>query len=174
MPVCLFPVGNQIANQKYPNSHPAILQGKTAAGKGKGNGQKTTRHEIRGGGGRSGPCPRSLALPNSVIAGMARSYAAKGDVLPAKALPMRHDEETHPPTPLCLTPPCYFLLLTFHSSLLTPPSSPAAGKLIKKVDPCPSWLFTATSPPWVWAMCLTMESPSPVPPSLRLRALSLR
>lgn len=43
-----------------------------------------------------------------------------------------------------------------------------------KVVPLPSSLMTPTSPPCAWTMCLTMASPRPVPPSLRLRAASLR
>jgi EAL domain-containing protein (putative c-di-GMP-specific phosphodiesterase class I) len=43
-----------------------------------------------------------------------------------------------------------------------------------KVEPLPSSLVTPTSPPCAWTMCLTMASPRPVPPSLRLRAASLR
>ena len=38
-----------------------------------------------------------------------------------------------------------------------------------KVDPWPGWLHTETSPPWIAAMCLTMDRPSPVPPLARLR-----
>ena len=35
-------------------------------------------------------------------------------------------------------------------------------------------LSTATVPPWAWTMCLTIDRPRPVPPSLRLRPLSTR
>lgn len=40
--------------------------------------------------------------------------------------------------------------------------------------PCPKVLSTATSPLWASMMCLTMARPSPVPPSWRLRAWSVR
>src|SRR5690606_29099574 len=42
------------------------------------------------------------------------------------------------------------------------------------VDPTPGLLHSRTSPPWLAATCLTMASPSPVPPVARERALSAR
>ena len=42
------------------------------------------------------------------------------------------------------------------------------------VDPAPSALHTDTVPPWLVATCLTIASPSPVPPVARERAGSTR
>jgi hypothetical protein len=50
----------------------------------------------------------------------------------------------------------------------------AAGSSIVNVLPTPGVLSTETEPPWACTMCFTIESPRPVPPSLRLRALSTR
>ena len=44
----------------------------------------------------------------------------------------------------------------------------------QKTLPWPGVLSTVTRPPWAWAMCLTMASPRPVPPILRLRPASTR
>ena len=49
-----------------------------------------------------------------------------------------------------------------------------AGNRQANVVPCPSWLSTQTEPPCRCRMCLTIESPSPVPPCSRERALSTR
>ena len=48
------------------------------------------------------------------------------------------------------------------------------GNLTVKVVPTPTSLATPTSPPYRPTICLTMDSPSPVPPSSRLRPLSTR
>ena len=50
----------------------------------------------------------------------------------------------------------------------------AARTWMVKVLPLPGVLSTVARPPWAWAMCFTMARPSPVPPRLRLRALSTR
>ena len=42
------------------------------------------------------------------------------------------------------------------------------------VDPVPGLLHSRTSPPWLFSTCLTMASPSPVPPVARERAGSTR
>jgi hypothetical protein len=44
----------------------------------------------------------------------------------------------------------------------------------RNVLPRPGSLFTVTVPPWSCTMCFTIESPSPVPPFSRERALSTR
>ena len=48
------------------------------------------------------------------------------------------------------------------------------GSRIVKVVPTPGMLSTTIVPAWACTMCLTMERPRPVPPRLRLRALSTR
>jgi len=40
----------------------------------------------------------------------------------------------------------------------------ASGRRMVKVDPLPCYDQTRTSPPWFCTACLTMASPSPVPP----------
>ena len=40
--------------------------------------------------------------------------------------------------------------------------------------PRPSWLSRVMRAPWIWAMCLTMARPRPVPPVSRERLLSTR
>ena len=42
------------------------------------------------------------------------------------------------------------------------------------VDPVPGRLHSRTSPPWLASTCLTIASPSPVPPVARERAGSTR
>lgn len=42
------------------------------------------------------------------------------------------------------------------------------------VEPVPGRLHSRTSPAWLAATCLTMASPSPVPPVARERAGSMR
>jgi hypothetical protein len=50
-----------------------------------------------------------------------------------------------------------------------------SGSSVKlKVEPWFTWLSTQISPPWSCTMCLTIDRPSPVPPSSRERALSTR
>ena len=44
------------------------------------------------------------------------------------------------------------------------PSQDTAGRVKKNVAPFPGSLSTRTSPPCACTMCLTMDSPSPVPP----------
>ena len=55
-----------------------------------------------------------------------------------------------------------------------PAAHRAAGIRTVKVLPTPGVLSTVMVPPWACTMCLTIERPKPVPPSLRLRALSTR
>ncbi len=43
-----------------------------------------------------------------------------------------------------------------------------------KVEPVPGLLHSRTSPPWLFSTCLTIASPSPVPPVARERAGSTR
>src|ERR1039458_6089535 len=50
----------------------------------------------------------------------------------------------------------------------------AAGGRSVKVEPLPNWLSTLTVPFMRSMICLTMESPRPVPPTSRERALSTR
>src|SRR5271157_3296978 len=50
----------------------------------------------------------------------------------------------------------------------------ASGSAIVNVLPFPIVLSTVTSPLWARTICLTIESPRPVPPSFLLRALSTR
>ena len=45
------------------------------------------------------------------------------------------------------------------------------GNFSVNVDPSPGVLATSTVPPWAWAMCLTIDSPRPVPPMSREREL---
>src|SRR6202008_2866548 len=49
-----------------------------------------------------------------------------------------------------------------------------AGMRSVNVEPVPGRLHSWTSPPWWAATCLTIASPSPVPPVARERALSNR
>ena len=49
-----------------------------------------------------------------------------------------------------------------------------SGSTNRKRVPDPTRLTTDTSPPWSAIACFTMESPSPVPPLSRERALSTR
>src|SRR5262245_23604750 len=51
-----------------------------------------------------------------------------------------------------------------------PPGSCGSVKL--KTVPRPSSLLAQARPPWPCTMCLTIESPNPVPPCSRERALS--
>src|SRR5206468_4106426 len=53
-------------------------------------------------------------------------------------------------------------------------ATPATGSRTSKVEPAASSLVTRTSPPWFSATCLTIASPSPVPPVSRDRARSTR
>jgi MFS family permease len=55
-----------------------------------------------------------------------------------------------------------------------PDAHRTAGIRTVKVLPTPGVLSTVMVPPWACTMCLTIERPRPVPPSLRLRALSTR
>jgi len=48
------------------------------------------------------------------------------------------------------------------------------GRRTKMVSPAPSRFSAHTSPPWSWATCFTMLSPSPVPPVSRERPFSTR
>lgn len=57
---------------------------------------------------------------------------------------------------------------------LSGPGGRPSGMRMTKELPEPSLLVTEASPPWASAMCLTMASPRPVPPSARLRARSTR
>ena len=57
---------------------------------------------------------------------------------------------------------------------LSGPSGDQSGTRMTKVLPAPSLLDTDASPPWASAMCRTMASPSPVPPSSLERARSTR
>src|SRR6266545_2904991 len=43
-----------------------------------------------------------------------------------------------------------------------------------KVEPTPSFDWSCTSPPWLWAIWRTIDRPSPVPPSALERPLSAR
>src|SRR5271165_1876661 len=52
--------------------------------------------------------------------------------------------------------------------------TPARGSLTWKVVPWPSWLVAPTVPCMAWTRCLTIDSPRPVPPRARERALSTR
>src|SRR5665648_497572 len=45
------------------------------------------------------------------------------------------------------------------------------GNVIQKVVPFPISLSTLIVPPWASTICRTIESPKPIPPSLRDRAL---
>lgn len=49
-----------------------------------------------------------------------------------------------------------------------------AGNVIENVAPCPSTLTISSSAPWRCATCLTIASPSPVPPVSRERLRSTR
>ena len=49
-----------------------------------------------------------------------------------------------------------------------------SGRRRMMLVPFPSSLSALTVPPWIWRICFTMERPRPVPPELRLRALSTR
>ena len=53
-------------------------------------------------------------------------------------------------------------------------SAHPTGNSTVNVLPCPGVLSTPTRPPNDCARCFTIESPSPVPPSSRERALSTR
>src|SRR5699024_8272458 len=55
-----------------------------------------------------------------------------------------------------------------------PVVGPVAGNRMVKVEPCPTWLQTTTSPPRFAQTCLTIDSPRPVPPVARDRAASTR
>ncbi|MDB5372429.1 MAG: hypothetical protein JWP04_1071 [Belnapia sp.] len=54
------------------------------------------------------------------------------------------------------------------------PDHPPAGSQTRKQAPLPGSLSISSSPRWRLTICLTMASPSPVPPALRDRPRSTR
>ena len=56
----------------------------------------------------------------------------------------------------------------------TRPTFAAAGRRTWNVVPLPTWLSTVTVPFILSTTCFTIESPRPVPPTWRERALSTR
>src|SRR5690606_2197986 len=60
------------------------------------------------------------------------------------------------------------------SAARTTPYPRCSGRSTVKVEPLPRRLSMVSRPRWRVTMCLTSDSPSPVPPSSRLRPTSTR